>query len=241
MLFRSNAALIDAVSSPLIQKTKLGEITQLPHSVMISTTTASLELAILKDPRFRFRAWPEVYETMPDEQKMRENFFSLPVDITHQFRYFDKNQGAMVERTERKQFDMVPDGICEIEHTNGDAIGLTIEAENRKDTRANNLNHTSFLKTVLAYRHVTANRLYDDWGLTSLMVLFVTRSERKINEMKKVVMEVTRGRGSSQFCFRTIPILGNPEKAPKPDDTLFTGAWDRAGHPPIALCDLFGD
>jgi hypothetical protein len=143
----------------------------------------------------------------------------------------------MSEETDRIDFDMVPDGICVIENVaKGEAIGLTIEAENRKDTSASNLKHTSFLKTVLAYRDINKHMRYEKLGLTSLMVLVVTRSRRKIAEMKKVVLEVTDGRGSPQFLFRDIPILGNPEKAPKPDDTLFTGPWDRAGYPPFVLC-----
>lgn len=230
------ADLIGPHQNPLLQKARLRELVNLPHAVMISTTTASLELAILQDPAFRFHAWDAVIDNMRPEQQAKELPFAMPVSISHTFRSFDKLEGTMTEYVEHRSFDMIPDGICVIENTGtGEALGLTIEAENRKQSGASNLTHSSFLKTFLAYRNVTKHGRYEKLGLTSLMVLVVTPSRRRIEEMKKVIHSVTDGRGSAQFLFRAIPVLGSPDKAPKPDPTLFTGPWERSGYAPFYL------
>lgn len=230
------ADLIGNHANPLQQKARMRELVNLPHAVMISTTTASIELAIQNDPVFRFYAWDQVIDNMRLAQQEKQLPFAMPVSISHTFRSFDPAMRSMTDRVEHKTFDMVPDGVCVIENcATKEAIGLTLEAENRKQSGASNLDHTSFLKTFLAYRDVNKHLRYEKLGLTSLMVLVVTRSKRKIDEMKKVIMEATDGQGSRQFLFRDIPIFGGPDKAPKPDATLFTGGWDRAGYPPFFL------
>lgn len=235
------ADLIGPYQNPLQQKARSKELVNLPHAVMISTTTASLELAVLKDPNYRFYAWDEVIERMRPEQQAKPLPFAMPVAISHTFRGFDKDLGALQDRTEHRSFDLIPDGICVIKNEmSGDAVGFTIEAENRKQAGASNLTHTSFLKTFLAYRDINKHSRYEMLGLNSLMVLVVTRSKRKIEEMKKIIMQATDGGGSAQFLFRDIPVLGSPDKAPKPDDTLFTGPWERAGYPAFYL-NTFSD
>jgi hypothetical protein len=51
----------------------------------------------------------------------------------------------------------------------------------------------------------------------------------RIETMKKLIMEVTAGRGSPLFLFRAIPVLGF--KPPLPAPELFASAWMREGQP----------
>ena len=68
-----------------------------------------------------------------------------PVSITHTFHGFDKDLGKLQDRTEHKTFDMIPDGIRIINNqATEEAVGFTIEAENRKQSGASNLTHRSF-------------------------------------------------------------------------------------------------
>ena len=81
----------------------------------------------------------------------------------------------------------------------------------------------------MAYRQITAAKTYQSHlGLPNLMVIVVTPTAAKIETMKKLIMEVTKDRGSTLFLFRSIPVLGF--KAPTPTPDLFTVSWTRAGH-----------
>ncbi|KAB2943070.1 MAG: replication-relaxation family protein [Hyphomicrobium sp.] len=226
------AGLIGEYQNPLQQKARMREMVNLPHAVMISTTTASIELAAQKFGTHRFFSWDEVLEHMqPEHLDTSEVPFAMQADIGYRFD----------DRLERKSYKLIPDGVFVLkDQASSEAVGFAVEAENRKQSGASNLMHTSFLKTFLGYRSITrANAHRPIFGeKTSLMVLVVTRSQRKIEEMKKIIMQATDNKGSALFCFRHIPVLGSPEAAPKPDQTLFTGAWERAGHPPFYLHTL---
>jgi hypothetical protein len=66
------------------------------------------------------------------------------------------------------------------------------------------------------------------------MLRFVASA--KIGTMARVVTEVTQGRGSTQFLFNSIPVLGCGSTVTGPTAELFTSAWSRAGHPLSTDC-----
>jgi hypothetical protein len=68
----------------------------------------------MKDPSYRFYAWDEVIERMRPAHQAKQFPFAMPVSISHTFRGFDKDLGALQDRTEHRSFDMIPDGICVI-------------------------------------------------------------------------------------------------------------------------------
>jgi hypothetical protein len=67
------------------------------------------------------------------------------------------------------------------------------------------------------------------------MVVVVTPSVAKIETMKQLIKQVMDDRGSTQFLFKAIPVLGSSFKAPSPASELFIDPWSRAGHPDLHI------
>jgi hypothetical protein len=53
--------------------------------------------------------------------------------------------------------------------------------------------------------------------------------------MKELIMRETKGKGRPYIAFAIIPVLEDPFTSAKPMPELFTGAWQRAGHPTLFL------
>lgn len=157
--------------------------------------------------------------------KKAKSPLALPVSITHTFAR---------ERTESAAFDLIPDavfGLAYAEPGGGKSYRFfAFEAERENRVAASSLKQTSFLKKVLGYRDIAARETHrTQLGTPNLIVLVVTGSQSRIETMKKTIMDVTTGKGSSIFLFRTG--LTDPFKAPAPATELFSGPWQRAGHP----------
>lgn len=222
--------LIPDITNPLIPKTSLHYITNVVHTVMISTTSAAIELGA-RARGARFHSWYEIWEHLPIERKELEHPFSMKADISHRF-------GDTVQR---KSYNLTPDGVFVLQ--NGDkTVAFCIEAENQKASKASNLDSPSFLRTFLGYRSITASKAHHPlFGKTSLMVIVVARSQRHLDTMKQTIMQATDGRGSSQFCFAAIPVIDTPDGTvqPKPETMpLYEMPLQRAGHPDFYLSTL---
>src|SRR5208337_3215139 len=107
---------------------------------------------------------------------------------------------------------------------------FALEAERENRVAASSLKQTSFLKKVLGYRDIAAREKYrTQFGVPNFLVLVVTGSRARIETMKKVIMDVTAGKGSSIFLFRPLPALADPFRAATPATDLFSGLWQRVG------------
>ncbi len=204
-----------------------GSHSQFAHSLMIAETLASIELGSRAAGNVRFISAEEIIANAPDTARKAGKPLALPVSITHIFPR---------DRTESAVFDLIPDAVFGLAYTEpGGAKSyrfFALEAERENRVAASSLKQTSFLKKVLAYRDIAARETYRaQFGTPNLVVLVVTGSMARVETMKKVVMEVTAGKGSSMFLFRPFPTLADPFKPASPTTDLFSGPWLRAGHP----------
>jgi hypothetical protein len=93
-----------------------------------------------------------------------------------------------------------------------------------------NLHQSSYLKKILGYREIAAQKLHQShFGLPNLLVLNVTTSEEHMKNIVALVNELTEGRGSTMFLFKTISTLGDFMAAPAPTAHIVTSPWQRAG------------
>lgn len=60
---------------------------------------------------------------------------------------------------------------------------------------------------------------------------FITDLSSRVDNMIKLLLEVTDGKGSPHFLFRYFPSYDDYDKPPPPDGEWFKGAWKRAGYP----------
>lgn len=219
--------------SDLVARGRMGANRELAHALMIVDTLASVELGIRHHPDIRFISWQEILAKAPQTTRRAKNPFSIPVSLSHTF--------PRTSVTHTAAFGIVPDALFGLEYT-ADGRKLcrffALEAERSNRVYCSNLHQTSWLKKVLAYRHITADQTYHSHlGLPNLMVIVVTPNSAKLESMKKLIMEVTKGRGSTQFLFKAIPVLGDRFKAPLPALELFTAPWSRAGHPDFTISE----
>ena len=201
----------------LSNEPRLGDEHMFAHSLMVSQTIVSLDMAA---PKMIW--WPEI------AARLKEPHRSIPVHITHQF---DKI-------TRSADFDYYNDsnGPFGIRYPDGTARFLSLEAEHTNQVDCSNLTKTSFLKKFLAIKHIMDNKLYrDTWGIPNLITLVVTSSQARIDTMKTLIMRETNGKGAAYIAFAIIPVLEDPFKAAKPMPELFTQGWQRAGHPDLVL------
>jgi hypothetical protein len=210
----------------LVSRGRMGANREFAHAMMISDTLASIELGARTTSGARFISWRDILSKAPQATKDARNPFSIPVSIAHAF---------PTGSTQTAKFSLVPDALFGLEYADsGKKLYrfFALEAERANRVYCNNLYQTSWLKKVLAYRQIIANKTYHShFGLPNLMVMVVTPTPAKIETMKRLIMQVTQDRGSTQFLFKSIPVLGCGSSAPEPTAELFTGAWSRAGHP----------
>lgn len=205
---------------------KRGPHREFAHALMICDILASIELGIRERPDLRFIGWQEVLSRAPDAARKSQNPFALPVDISFTFERSRKTHSARTH--------IVPDAIFGIEYRERGGKSyrfFAVEADRRSmPVYRSNLQQTSYLKKILSYRDITARKTYrTHLGLPNLMVLNVTTNERHMRGIMELVGQITQG--SKMFCFKTLPSLGDMEKAPAPSPDMLTLPWSRVGHP----------
>ncbi|MBJ7533310.1 replication-relaxation family protein [Rhodomicrobium vannielii ATCC 17100] len=200
---------------------------QFGHTLMIAETLASVELGAIASGKMRLIGAHQIITSAPEAAQKAKNPLALPVSITHTFAR---------DRTESASFSLVPDALFGLAYSERDGSKsyrfFALEAERENRVSASSLKPTSFLKKVLGYRDIAARETYrTHLGVPNLLALVVTSSQARIDTMKKVIMDVTAGKGSSIFLFQALPSLTDPFKPGRSAPELFSGPWQRAGQP----------
>jgi hypothetical protein len=212
LAFRGETILKDGnLYSP---EPRLGDEHMFAHSLMVSETIASLDIAAEK-----MIWWPEIASRLRDPHRF------IPVHVEHQF---DK-----VRKTADFDYYNGPFGI---KYADGSARFFSLEAEHTNQVDCSNLTKTSLLKKFLALKYIRDNHLYKTaWGLPNHTTLVVTSSQARIDTMKDLIMRETGNKGAAYIAFAIIPVLEDPFKSAKPMPELYTGGWQRAGNPDLFL------
>jgi hypothetical protein len=111
------------------------------------------------------------------------------------------------------------------------------EADRRTEPLApHDYDRSSIKKKFCAYREIIRQRIYQSrYGLPHALVAFVTVSESHKRAMMNVLSDLTDGRGSKVFIFRTLPNFASFENFPPPSDHMIGEDWQRVGHPPFNI------
>jgi hypothetical protein len=213
--------------SPLLKKGRMGAYRQFAHQLMICECMASVELGVRKDPSLRFISWQEIIAKAPESTRKLDNPFAIPVSISHTF----PRTGAM----QRADIKIVPDGLFGLEYTREGSKAyrfFALEADrNTQPVTRSDLQQTSYLRKILAYRQLSAQGIYKSHlGLPNLFVLTVTTSEPHMTHIMSLVRELATEGKSKLFLFKTMSSLGDFKKAPEPTAHLLTAPWQRVGY-----------
>lgn len=217
------------------QKTPRGSGRQFHHELMVCDILSSIEIGVRANPDLRFIPWTEILASPKMPEAMRESVrpMSVKVAVT-----YSMPRSKKVLRCDRP---LDPDALFGLEYTAGGQKRyrfFALEADrNTEPVTRGDLHQSSYLRKILQYREIAARSIYkSQWGLPNLFVLNVTVSQRREQNIMRLVDELTGGKGIPSLLFKTMPSLASLEKAPLPEPDMLTEAWHRAGQD-----DLFID
>jgi len=129
---------------------------------------------------------------------------------------------------------LVPDGLFGIEYRTGDKKAyrfFALEADRgTMPVVRSNESQTSYLGKITAYSEIIAHKTHKThWGLPNLLVLTVTVSESRLQEIVSRLEEKTGG--SAAFLFKAVDASG----LPTPMLQLLFEPWQRAGFSPLRI------
>lgn len=216
--------------SPFIPRT--GTHKQFAHAVMICDILASVELGTLHSGNLQYISSQDILVKAPDHTKRSMKPFSMPVTISHT----SKRSGL----SQQVKTAVVPDAVFGLEYADSSNQKsyrfFALEADrNTMPVKRSNLNQSSYVKKLLAYREIMSRKIYaSQLGLPNLMLLTVTNNERHTRNIMQTLLELS-GTGSKRFLFKTMHTLGDFQKAPEPTPHMLTEAWQRTGHEPLCI------
>lgn len=73
------------------------------------------------------------------------------------------------------------------------------------------------------------------YGFPKLHFLFVSTSRGNLNDLKKLVLHHTNGRGCDRILFKRIPNIRDLKNTPKPFTWMLEEPWERAGFPDFLI------
>ena len=216
-------------SSTWLAKGRTGAHRQFAHSLMICDILAAIELGTLTTDALAFVSWRDILAKAPQHTRCSDNPFRIPVPAIS---YTDPTTGRV---RSARNFHLVPDGLFGLSYLQDRRASyrfFALEADrNTVPVRRANLGQTSYLKKLLAYRTINAKRIHETHlGIPNLMVLTVTSNETHMRNIMSVLDELTDGRGSASFLFKTHPTLQSFDRAPSPAPAMLSEPWERVGH-----------
>jgi hypothetical protein len=222
--------LIDPAAVVGIARSRTGAQRQFAHSLMICDILASIELATKHSPTLRFIPWQEIITKAPESTQNSANPFQIPVSISHTF--------PRSKKTHKLDTKLIPDGLFGLQYTIDSTKSyrfFALEADrNTMPVSRSDLEQTSYLKKILAYRQIVAQNIHRaHFGVPNLLVLNVTTNEVHMGGILRLVEEVCLS--STLFLFKSGNNLAALDRSPLPDPHILTEPWRRAGLEPFSI------
>jgi hypothetical protein len=206
-----------------IPEHRLGDQKLFEHSLIINDALASLTIAVRPG---RIIWWDELcrHPRFPADAARK-----LQVQICHTF-----ERG----RTATATFNYHNDsgGIFAIDMPGKPYRFFSFEAERtNRVTSKSSLQQASFLRKFLAIQFIMENGLHrKQFGMPHLTHLVVAPTKARIESIKKLVLDVTGGRGVPYILFRCAPSETRNTDAHR-CPAIYSGPWERAGYPAISI------
>lgn len=218
--------------SPLLGRRREGARRHFAHQLMIADILSSIELGVRENASLRFIGWREILSRAPRATRELANPFRIAVSFSY--------TAPRARRSQRVSSALVPDSLFGLEYDTDGAKAyrfFALEADRaRMPVVRGDPHQTSYLKKLLAYREITARGAFrSHFGLPNFLVITVTSSDVHMRTIMSCLADVTAGKGSTLFLFKTLSTLGDFQKAPRPAPEILTAPWERVGHPPIRI------
>jgi hypothetical protein len=200
------------------------------HEAMVCSVIAALELGARLTPGMQFLSWEALCEAPGKIPSASPSRPAIPISLSHQGRAL--------------AFELRPDGRpFAIVHRSSEGRARTlyfpgIELDRHTEPLApGDLERSSILRKILGYREIIATDAYRaHFGFPNMLVPVVTVNAARMEHMRQLILELTKGKGASYLLLKTVPDFTHPELTLRPDAALFREPWQRAGHSPLDLC-----
>jgi hypothetical protein len=193
---------------------------QWKHDFMGSTITASIYLAVLQSPSYKFIFQDEIIA------RIKQRSFQFPY-------LFKAKDGSSIP----KQAKLKPDGFFGIRYPNGEErIFIREEDCATEPNRSGKMDIKNHHDNIQQYTELLreGNRRSAIFGDARVVVLNTFSNPEKMRNVMNLVMELSQGRGSNYQCYHAWPAFGDFFRPPHPDLSLF-GEWGRAGNVPLDI------
>ena len=207
-----------------VERGRMGAYRHFSHALMIADIMASIELGVRQAP-LRFISAAEIVGKGPC--RTLQNPFRLRAVVSCAGR-------------ERTEVAVVPDGLFGLEYRSASGNSyrfFALEADrNTMPIRRAHLAQSSYLRKLSAYREILAREEHQShFGIPNLLILNVTVSDTHRRNIMEQLHQVTNGKGSPVFLFKTMSALGDGLKAPPPSPHMLCEPWQRQGYPPFNI------
>lgn len=191
------------------------------HRFMVSSVTASIELAADLHPNLSFIPQADILERA-------ETTLAYPVEITDPV------------SSDRCLKTLKPDALFGLQYamlTGSQYRFFVVEADRSTEPfSSTNFNRKSVLRNVQQYREYVGRGLYKGHlQLTApLLVLTVCIDKKRAARMIKLIAEQGSGK-NAYLLFQSWSAFGTPFRPPAPNLELLSDGWERAGKPPFRI------
>jgi hypothetical protein len=188
-------------------------------------------------PRHKIIAGAPLSTRQPEKRgKFQPSPFEVPVDFQAKFAY----QGKPYDWHFTKPYEA--DDLFAVGHDSAETYCLVEEDHDTEDGFSSNLAKNSIVSKLLRIHHLfTTRKIFEHFNVSNAIVLFLTPSETRANEILRLVSEFMRlprrlggGPGSSYVAVTHVPYVRHLDN-PMPIPDLATRPWQRAGTEPFHL------
>lgn len=212
-----------------LAKPSIGLTNQADHDVGAAFIVASMKLGVMADPALRWITPQQIvaHEYCPQETRMSDNPFAIPVKYMHRDRYVE-----MV-----RSHDWWPFGIqCAGRKILFAGIEYDRNTEGLESANAERPSIERHLRTVLA---MLESGYEAHFGTSKFFVLFVFDKVERMRQAMELLQKYTDHKGSKHILFKHMPDWDITQEFPKADGHMLTEPWHRVGYEDFHIVDAF--
>ena len=193
------------------------------HQLMTACITANIALGAVSGG-YRYVSQEEILasRTCPEETRAAQKPLAVQTSITHTVGHRDRS--SHVEKSNRF---MEPDQLFGIDYGNGYRFYALETDRGTEPLIRQNLRENSILKKLLSYKDILACATYKTrWGLPNLFPLFITTSEKRVENMLALARSLHQSH-SSFLLFGFVPGFKPYVRTPELLPHLFSRPYSR--------------
>jgi hypothetical protein len=200
------------------------------HELMVAELTASIELGVIASRHIKLVTWPEILgsTSTPTATREADNPHAIPITFSVRDQQIRTHVYA----------DARPFGLQRtIDNRNTYLFFPGIEADCASEPiLASDFERSSIYKKFAAYSAIVDQSVYKShFGFPNFFVPVISTSIARMQSMMSLLGQITEGRGSKIFLFKTFPAFTSFEKRPTPTGHMIKQPWHRVGFAPFFL------